>query len=319
MKRIKYYTCDVFTDTVFGGNQLAVIPDAASIDDRTMQAIAREFNYSETTFVTPPADSACDFRVRIFTPTRELPFAGHPTLGTAHVLSVLGRIKASAGQGSTRGEGEIETVFEEGVGAVPVSIRLDADGAPVFASLRIAKPVEFGESVPDESDLAAALGLERADIGCGEWRPAALSVGFPFLMIPLRDAAAVGRARLDQANWQRKLCGGWAADLYVFAPVAGGKTDGDLHVRMFGPSVGVPEDPATGSAAVTLAAYLAHFEPDYRDRKEIGFERRVFQGAELGRPSVLTIRGRKSGGRTREFCVGGPTVMVAAGEMSIPG
>ncbi len=303
-KTLRFYTCDVFTDTIFGGNQLAVIPEAEGLDDRTMQNIAKEFNFSETTFVLPPSRPDCDVRVRIFTPARELPFAGHPTVGTAHILAATGRIALN---------GDLtRVVFEEGVGPVPVEIEARG-GQPVFASLGAARSLEFGPGTPPAAKLAPILGLREGDIGCGPYEPAAASLGVPFLLVPLRDADAVSRAALQMDHW-RTIADAWAADLYLYSIEIPGGDSGSVRARMFGPSVGVAEDPATGSAALTLCAFLAHLD----GRSDFSTERWITQGVEMGRPSRLRIRASASGGKVRSLEVGGSTVPVSSGELLLP-
>ena len=180
MPRYRYLTADVFTDELFGGNQLAVFPDATGIPEHRLQDIAREFNYSETTFVFPPADPAHTRRVRIFTPGTELPFAGHPTIGTAHVLASTGDVPLT---------GELtHIVLEEKVGPVPVTIR--AEGSrPVYCELTAAKLPEEGPPAPSREALARALSLETDDLLDGDWMPRGWTCGVPYLFIPVRDRA----------------------------------------------------------------------------------------------------------------------------------
>src|SRR6478609_2961538 len=180
-----YLTADVFTDQRFGGNQLAVFPDAREIASDLMPRIAKEFNYSETTFVLPADDPSHTAKVRIFTPGGELQFAGHPTVGTAHVLAVTGAI-------SLTGD-ETKIVLEEGVGPVPVTIR-STNGKPEFATLSVAKLPEVGPPPPSREALAAMLSLSKDDVLSGDMAPQAVSCGTPFLFVPVRDRAAVGRS-----------------------------------------------------------------------------------------------------------------------------
>ena len=212
----RYYTADVFTDRAFGGNPLAVIPDATGLSSEQMQRIAREFNYSETTFVLPPDDPAHTRKVRIFTPGEEVPFAGHPTVGTAHVLASIGEVTLTGD--------ETDVVLEEGVG--PVRVRIAArDGVPVFAQLAAAMAPEFGpEPLPPVETIAAAVSLIPDDIVTdpnGD-RPRTASCGLPFVFVFSRDPERPGA---------------------------------DIRARMFAPP-DVEEDPATGSACAALAGYL---------------------------------------------------------------
>jgi trans-2,3-dihydro-3-hydroxyanthranilate isomerase len=297
-----YITADVFTTTPFGGNQLAVFPDATAIAPELMPTIAREFNYSETTFVLPPTDPNHTARVRIFTPGGELPFAGHPTVGTAHVLAAIGRVPLTGD--------ETRIVLEEGVGPVPVVIR-SKNGQPVFAQLSAARRPEIGSPPPARPSLAAMLSLRPEDLD-PERDPQMISCGVPYLFIPLRDRDAVARARLDLGRWETTLGGYDTSSIYVFAP--GGERPGsDLRARMFAPGLGVPEDPATGSAAVGLAAYLAARAPGSGTHRWI-----VEQGFEMGRPSILEIEADRSGNMITATRVGGSSVIVCEGSMRLP-
>jgi trans-2,3-dihydro-3-hydroxyanthranilate isomerase len=303
MAKFRYLTADVFTDTPFGGNQLAVFPDARGIPEHLLLDVTREFNYSETTFVYPPADPAHTRRVRIFTPGAEVPFAGHPTVGTAHVLAAIGEIPLT---GETT-----RIVLEEGVGPVPVAIRAK-DGVPVFAQLSVAKLPEVGPQPAPRAAIAAVLGLDIADLLDDPWMPQALSCGLPFLFVPLRDLAAVKKARLRMDAWESTLKGAWGSEVFVFA--RGGERPGsDFHGRMFAPALNVPEDPATGSANAALAGYLAARDP----RRDGVLKWRVEQGFEMGRPSILEVEADVAGGNVTAVRVGGASVVMSEGMMEI--
>jgi trans-2,3-dihydro-3-hydroxyanthranilate isomerase len=241
--------------------------------------------------------------MRIFTPGAEIPFAGHPTVGTAHVLAAIGEIPLV---GETTG-----IVFEEGVGPVPVSIRAK-DGVPVFAQLSVAKLPEVGPPTADRAAIAAVLGLDVADLLDASWSPLALSCGLPFLFVPVRDIDAVQKARVRMDAWDATLKGAWASEVFVFA--RGGERPGsDFHARMFAPGLNVPEDPATGSANAALAGYLAP-----RDARKNGLLAwRVEQGFEMGRPSILDVEADVVDGALTGVRVGGASVMVSEGMMSI--
>jgi trans-2,3-dihydro-3-hydroxyanthranilate isomerase len=302
--KYRYYTADVFTDRPFGGNQLAVFPDARGIDSARMQEIAREFNFSETTFVLPPDNPRHTRRVRIFTPGTELPFAGHPTVGTAHVLAAIGDIPLA---GETT-----NIVFEEGVGPVAVTVRSNGR-RPVFAQLSVAKLPEIGPPPPPAARLAAMLSLDVSDLAGAEMPPEAVSCGLPYLLIPLASRDAVARSRLRADQWEETLRGYWTDDIFVFAldPELDGS---DVHARMFAPGLGVFEDPATGSACAALGGYLAS-----RHARHDGTVRWVVeQGFEMGRPSIMEVEVDKRGGAVTGVRVGGSTVLVCEGQMEVP-
>src|SRR2546425_38737 len=302
--RHRFLTADVFTDRIFGGNQLAVFPDGRGLATGRMQQTAREFNFSETVFVLPPDSPAHTRRLRIFTPQEEIPFAGHPTIGTAFVLASIGDLALEAEW--TR------IVFEEGAGPVPVHIRAPG-GRPVFAQLVAPRPPEFGPPPPARADLAAMLSLDPEDLLDEPRGPQAVSCGLPFLLIPLSGRDAVRRARMRLDVWEKGLAMYWSPHAYVFAFDAEDPAH-DLRARMFGPAVGVAEDPATGSAATALGGYLG-----VRDARAGGTLRYVVeQGFEMGRPSLLEIEVDKNAGAIAEIRVGGSCVLVSEGTIEIP-
>jgi trans-2,3-dihydro-3-hydroxyanthranilate isomerase len=303
MPSFSYVTVDVFTDTRFGGNQLAVFPDASKLPPELMGRIAREFNFSETTFVLPPSDSKHTRRVRIFTPTSELPFAGHPTVGTAFALASLGEIPLHGA--------ETHIVFEEGVGPVPVVIRA-TNGKPGFAQLTAARLPEIGPPPPAARDLAAVVGLDEADILTGRYGPEAVSCGVCFLMVPVRDRRVLARAHPRAEEFQRVFRGYVTNMVFLFCddPEQSGS---HYRARMFAPEVGVQEDPATGSAGAAFAGYLAA-----RDERADGTLRWVVeQGFEMGRPSILEIEADKRAGAVSAIRVGGNSVLVSRGELFV--
>ena len=236
MPEFRYVTLDVFTGAPFGGNPLAVFPDARDIPESLLLPITREFNYSETTFCYPPADPAHAARVRIFTPGAEIPFAGHPTVGTAIALVSLGLA------GSPTGESRI--VLEEQVGPIPVTVRIDADGS-AFAQFAVAKLPEFGPPAPSRGKLAEILSLDAEDVMGAPMAPQGVTCGLPFLIVPLRSVDAVSRARVRMEAWEATLKSSWASELFVFAKDPDG---GASHhrARCFVPGLNVPEDPGLG-------------------------------------------------------------------------
>ena len=300
-----FYTADVFTQQIFGGNPLAVFPQAGGLSETQMQAIAGEFNLSETAFVLPPETPQGTARLRIFTPRTELPFAGHPTVGTACVLATAGRLPLN--------EGEAQVVLEEGVGPVRVDIRAGA-GQPLFARLWAARLPEFGPPPPSNAELAAMLSLEPEDLLEGRYAPEAVSCGGPFLFVPLASLEALGRARVVQSLWERTLSGYWATEVYLLTFETGESRAG-LRARMFAPAMGIGEDPATGAAATAIAGYLGK-----RQEAAGGLLRwTIAQGVEMGRPSLLEVEADCSGGEIRAIRVGGSAVLVSQGTMEVPG
>jgi trans-2,3-dihydro-3-hydroxyanthranilate isomerase len=268
-----------------------------------MLSITREFNYSETVFVQPPERPFNTRKLRIFTPGGEVPFAGHPTIGAAHVLAAIREIPLS-------GE-ETRITFEEGVGIVPVRI-VAPDGAPVFCQLSVAKMPEAGPPLPPNAELAAMLGLDEADLLNDGLHPQSVSCGLPFAFIPLRDRHTVARARLNLERWERTLKGHWADMVFILSMDAQYPSS-DVHARMFGPGAAVPEDPATGSACAALGGYLA-----MRRLDRAGTLRWVVeQGFEMGRPSILDVEADIADGKVTAVRVGGSSVLVMEGTLSI--
>jgi trans-2,3-dihydro-3-hydroxyanthranilate isomerase len=301
----RFVQVDVFTERVFGGNPLAVVFEAEGLADAEMQGIAREMNCSETTFLLPPTRSDCAARVRIFTPAREIPFAGHPTIGTAWVLATEKLLPA----GTTRFN------LEEGIG--PVEVTLEGDPArPSFLWMKHGE-AKFGPELTDRAGFARALGLAEADLLAGH--PVCTgSTGNAFLYIPLEDRAAVDHARFDVPALLAAQGEGPNLGVFVFAPDRPGATPGaaTVYSRMFAPHTsGIPEDPATGSASGPLGAYLV-------ERGLVAPAATVDivseQGTRMGRPSFLHIRVGTTGGCVSGIEVGGRVVPVIDGRLRIP-
>lgn len=300
----QFYTADVFTDKIFGGNQLAVFPQAEKLTSSQMQLIAKEFNYSETVFVLPPETPQGTRKLRIFTPSAELPFAGHPTVGTAYILAAIKDISLT---------GEITTViFEEGVGLVPVKIRA-LGGKPVYTELTAAQLPEFGPEPPPISELASMLSLDHNDLLDGKNAPQAVSCGLPFLFIPVHNREILGRVQLNQEQWKGILGNYWANCVYVFC-FDPEREESDLRSRMFAPALGIEEDPATGAAATALAGYLGIRDP----LSDGTLSWRIEQGFEMGRPSLLQVEADKKEGKISQIRVGGASVLVSQGIMKFP-
>lgn len=290
------HVVDVFAERKYAGNQLAVVEDAAGLDDETMLAITREMNYSETTFVesTTPGDG---WDVRIFTPGGEIPFAGHPTLGTAHVIRE--RLADDPGE---------EVTLNLGVGEVPVRVE-QVDGTETLWMTQ--RPPEFGERLPHE-ELAGVLGLDAAALD-GDWPVQVVSTGLPTVVVPLADREALTAIELDRSAYDAVTADREAKCILAFCPDPREEAN-DLAVRMFAPGFGVPEDPATGSSNGCLAAYLSRHRYFGTSTVEV----RVEQGYELDRPSLLYLRAGdqgESGERNLIVEVGGRVVPVATGTL----
>jgi trans-2,3-dihydro-3-hydroxyanthranilate isomerase len=296
--RLRYFICDVFTDIRFGGNQLAVLPEAEGLSDGQMQQIAREFNFSETTFVLP-AQAEKDCRVRIFTPEREVPFAGHPNIGTAFVLATIG---AFGPLDELR-----QVTFEEGAGLVPVAVR-KREGGRIWCELTAPQSLTLGQTVSAQS-VAAAVSLAADDVITESHLPRVASVGLPLLLAELIDREALARARPDIPGFE-----GLAAEgidppfVHLYTKTT---DDFDLRARMFAPLGGIPEDPATGSANCALAGLLTQIDP----AADGSFSWRIAQGVEMGRPSVLEARTEKRAGAVVNVWIGGDSVLVSEGFM----
>jgi len=292
--RYRYFTCDVFTDTRFGGNPLAVLPEAEGLTDRQMQQIAREFNFSESTFVF--ASSSHTRRVRIFTPTMEVPFAGHPNIGTAFVL-------ASAGELGEIGDHKVVR-FEEAAGPVPISVKR-VDGSGIWCELAAPQELSLGSEVPAEP-VARALSLDAEDLVTRTHRPMVASVGLPFVFVEVVDRRALSRARVDMRAVDEIAARELPPDIHVYTRSG---DEFDIRARMFAPRDGVPEDPATGSANCALVGLLTHC----MDEAQGEFRWRIAQGVEMGRPSILEARSEKREGRVVGTWIGGRSVLVSEG------
>jgi trans-2,3-dihydro-3-hydroxyanthranilate isomerase len=300
---LSYLHLDVFTATRFAGNQLAVYVDPPpDLPAALMQAIAREMNFSETTFVFAPERADTDCRVRIFTPGSELPMAGHPTIGTAFALAHAGRLPA----------GHARTVFEEGVGPVPVDLEWDGPRL-AFAWMTQPRPT-FGPTLDDVSLLAAGVGLEPGDLRPRGWPVEQVSCGVPFLIIPVVSRAAVDRAAPDARLLARAFGdAGWPQrHVYLFT-LEGGDDGADVYTRMFAPEIGIIEDPATGGASGPLGAYLVRHGLVERRRDPL----RNLQGVAMGRPSWISIRPVVDTGEIAAVRVGGQAVRVGAGTVEL--
>ncbi|PYS83987.1 MAG: PhzF family phenazine biosynthesis protein [Acidobacteria bacterium] len=303
MRRLHYHLVDVFTDRAFGGNPLAVITNGRGLPTETMQAVAKEFNLSETTFVLPPDDPRHDWRVRIFTPGSELPMAGHPTVGTSFVLAREHLVR--------RDSDETNIVLEEGVGPVPVRIEFKG-GEPVFAEMSQPLP-RFGPRLEDARAVAEMLSLDARDLDA-ELPLEVVSCGVPFLYVPLRSLDAARRARPRAELIERAAVDGVPPEVFVFTREV--EHEGStVHSRMFAPGLGITEDPATGAASGPLGCYLVQHGLVVCDSSaEIVSE----QGIEMGRPSFVKIRIERSRENITAVKVGGQCHFMGEGFIEIP-
>ena len=299
----RYVTVDVFTDCAFGGNPLAVVLDAGGLSTAQMQAIATEFNYSETTFVLPPQSAGNDALVRIFTVRSEIPFAGHPNVGTAFVLA------------TRAAKPPARLKFEEKAGLVPVEILLE-QGRVVGAELTAPQLLKRLTEISTEQ-AASCLSLSAADVKTDRHPPQIASVGLPFLMVEVASREALKRARPDAAAFAHTFpCDGSDAVYFYTRDVPANEQPLDLQARMFHPgSSGLSEDPATGSATAAAAALLADLDGTRDDELKL----RVGQGVDMGRPSLLLTRVRKEGGAVASVHVGGGCVPMMEGTFRLTG
>ncbi len=306
-KAYSFYTADVFSDRPFGGNPLAVFPIADGITEQQMLAIAQEFNLSETVFVQLPRTPRADRRLRIFTPAGEIPFAGHPTIGAAAVLALMGEIPATSE--------ETTLYLEEDVGFIPVKVRVGLDN-PVYAELTVAQPPTFEDPPAPLADLAIAAGLTVDDfLDPALFPPLVGSCGLPFLVLPVKDREALRRSQLNQAHWQQHLADTNGAHLYLITPST---PDNHWRVRMYAPALGIREDPATGSAASVLGGYLARYGTEDGVLEQGDYHWQVEQGIEMGRPSRLSIHTTLNNGDITAIRVGGYSIPMSRGDFLLP-
>lgn len=297
--RYRYYLCDTFTDTRFGGNQLAILPKAAGLSDELMQKIAREFDLTETTFVFP-SEAGHHRKVRIFTPTTEVPFAGHPHIGTAFALATAGEFGEI---GST-----IQVYFDGIAGVVPISVSRFGN-KPFTCRLAAPEKLSLGKTVLPQL-LAAVVSLDPADIVTVTHPPREASVGLPFLFAEVKNRTALKRAEINMKKLHSLAAEGFTADIHLYVHSA---DDFDIRARVFAPLDGVPEDPATGSANCALAGILAHYDEELDGL----YQWHIAQGVEMGRPSVLNAAAEKENGAVVTTTIGGACVMVAEGSIEV--
>jgi trans-2,3-dihydro-3-hydroxyanthranilate isomerase len=299
---LKYCTLDVFTDHRFGGNQLAVFTDVPELPTEFMQNIAREFNLSETVFITQPRDPKARRRLRIFTPGRELPFAGHPTIGAAYVLVEEGLAGVSGSSGSF--------VLEEEVGLVPIRVQRMENGA-WFVQLTTAVLPEEGAKAPPIPEVARLLGVAEAEILQDADYPQFFSCGVPFLFVPLKDRTVLARVTVDLAAARRLQESAGVSQVFVFS-YDPERDESDIRARMFAPHFGIAEDPATGSAAAAFAGYLV----PRSWHREGTLKWTIEQGFEMGRPSLIYLEADIAEGAATAVRVGGTAVRMSEGALT---
>ena len=297
----RYAVLDVFTGRPLEGNPLAVVLDGDGLDDARMQAIAAELNLSETVFVRSAANPVHAGAIRIFTPRRELPFAGHPTVGTAAILG----LEAAGGDGA---RSEIMLVLEEQVGPVRCGVSIKG---PAAAQVRFDLPQlpRDGGAAPSRDAIAAALDLIPSEIGFENHQPSIATAGVPFAFVPLRNLAVVARARANMTAWTSAF-GAHGAFLYCRETTAAGR---HFHARMFAPGIGIAEDPATGAAVAALGEVIRRFdEPPGGSHRYV-----VEQGFEMGRPSLITLELDMDGGGVTGARLAGEAVVIARGTLDL--
>lgn len=301
---LAFHTLDVFTDRRFGGNPLAIVRGADALTPAQMQTIAAEFNLSETVFVLKPENPAHSARVRIFTPVKEVPFAGHPTVGTAILLASL---KAPAGVASH----DALVALEQTVGIVRVGVRM-RPGQTAFAEFDAPKLPKAAGALPPLETLAAGLGLIPSEIGFENHRPSCFAAANAFAFVPVASLEAIARARINGEHWAKAFEEQGLLGCYVYTRQCQ-HTGAAFHARMFAPGAGIPEDPATGSAAVAFAGVVHHF-----DQPPDGVHKRLIeQGYEMGRPSQLQVTLTVEHGKLAGVRIGGHAVQVTEGTLSV--
>ena len=301
LKSYRYIHLDVFTDRIFGGNQLAVVLDGRGLTSGTMQAIAKEMNFSETTFVLPPERSDTDARVRIFTPAEELPMAGHPTIGTTYALARAGVVAPPVDS------------LTLGLGVGPTPVSLEWTGEELSFVWMAQLPPTFGERAADRAAAAAALRLPAATVTDTGLPVQVVSCGVPFLFVPLATRRAVDSAVLDAGAYEslRRTAGIDDIPIFLFSPEPGAD-NGTVYSRMFAPGAGIQEDPATGGACGPLGCYLLHNK--VVTAQGAGAMLNV-QGVKMGRPSYIHIAIGVDGGAISRVRVGGQSVFVGEGTL----
>lgn len=302
--RRPFHVLDVFTDRPFEGNPLAVVLDSQGLDDAAMLAITREFNLSETVFVMPPDDPVNSAKIRIFTPGGELPFAGHPTVGTAALLAEL--------RAGSHLSGGVVIALEEKIGLVKVEVSRRPGGVPraVFALPRLSENLD----IEIDAGLAAkALGLDPLDLGFGAHGISVWSAGVPYTMVPVKDLATIARAHVaDKKVWTTAFAKAGREGVFIYTRETV-HPEHHVHARMFWPGAGITEDPATGSAVAAFSGLAATVELPEDGQHQLVIE----QGFEMGRPSLIALDLDIRGGRLVNALIGGSAVRVSEGHLHV--
>jgi trans-2,3-dihydro-3-hydroxyanthranilate isomerase len=296
----QFYVVDVFTDKKFEGNQLAVFPFSEGISDADMQKIAKEFNYSETTFVTSTGEKNTR-NVRIFTPESEVDFAGHPNIGTAMLLATIGEFSD---------EKQIDVIFNEKVGPIPLKINFE-NSKPQNAELSVAKLPEGKDETISLEQIAKIISLNVSDLVPTE-KPLSFSCGLPFLFVHITTLEKLKQANLNRDSWDNYLSQSWAPQLYLFTKETE-LPNSNFHARMFAPALGISEDPATGSAAAALAGYVS----EHLEKNDGTFVYVIEQGFEINRPSIMEMTFTQNNQKIESVKIKGNAVVFSQGKISL--
>ena len=297
---LDFHTCDVFTETRFAGNPLAIVLGADDLTPAQMQIIAREFNLSETIFVQAPVNPAHTARVRIFFPTAEIPFAGHPTIGCAiHLAGALGE-----------GDFDRAVVLEEEAGLVPVRVWRRGDTTKAEFVAPVIPHAAAGAVVAPAAQIAAALDLRPEDIGFASHQPAVWQGGPRFMYVPVGSLDALAKARVMEPAWSEVIRAAGVDSIYLYTP----GPDCNFRARMYSPTAGIPEDPATGSASAILAVQLLASGALGEGETRLT----LHQGVEMGRPSVIGLTVSVTAGKLAEVRIAGSAVPVSQGQILAP-
>jgi trans-2,3-dihydro-3-hydroxyanthranilate isomerase len=303
--KIKFYIADVFTKQLFNGAQIAVFPNADGLSDATMQLLARELNLSETVFVFHPKKSDTKRLMRVFSPKKELDFAGHPIIATAYVLGLCGDIPLT--------DGITPIIFEQKIGLIDVTITA-VDGKPTFIQFARTVVSIVDRFAPTDEELASFLTIKQSELDHKKYSPRLVSCGFPYLIVPVWNYDTVRQAKFNSATWSQSIAPQTAAqEILLFAP----KTpfpDSDFNARLLGPHIGLYDDPPIGSAMPAFASYLCSFEHTRKGTHVFAVDR----GDANSRRSVINLEMDNKGHEQLPLRVGGEAVLFAQGTIDLP-